>query len=92
MHDHERLEFEGPHAARAGRAVRLTFRLSKISCVTVRVKRGSTTVFESRLLTPYGTRSFTWVPRSAGRYSVEFTAYDYLNHLTVDKGRLTVRR
>jgi hypothetical protein len=92
MHEHERLKFEGPRSARARRAVRLTFRLSKISCVTVRVRRGSTTVFESRLLTPYGIRSFTWVPRSAGRYSVEFTAYDYLNHLTVENGSLTVRR
>jgi hypothetical protein len=92
LHEHERLKFEGPHSARAGRAVGLTFRLSKISCVTVSVKRGSTTVFESRLLTPYGIRSFTWVPRSAGRYSVRFTAYDYLNHLTVENGRVTVRR
>jgi hypothetical protein len=32
------------------------------------------------------------VPRSAGRYSVEFTAYDYLNHLTQETGTVTVKR
>ena len=92
MHEHEKLRYVGPRSARARRAVPLTFRLSKISCVTVTVKRGASTVFSSRVLQPYGTRSFTFVPRSAGTYTVEFTAYDYLNHLTVEKGTLTVKR
>jgi hypothetical protein len=60
--------------------------------VTVKVKRGGATVYSSRVLEPHGPHSFTFVPRSAGSYSVEFTAYDYLNHLTVEKGSLTVRR
>jgi hypothetical protein len=75
-----------------GHAVALSFRLSKISCVTVKVRRGGATAYANRVLMPYGTRSFNWVPRSPGTYTVEFTAYDYLNHLTVEKGRLTVRR
>jgi hypothetical protein len=41
---------------------------------------------------PYGTHSFGWVPRSAGSYTVEFTAYDYLNHLTQETGHVTVKR
>jgi hypothetical protein len=72
--------------------VPLTFRLSKISCVTVTVKRAGATAFRSRLLMPYGTHSFSWLPRSAGTYTVTFTAYDYLNHLTVDSGKVTVKR
>jgi D-glucuronyl C5-epimerase-like protein len=92
LHEHEKLSYTGPSSARRGRAVALSFRLSKISCVTVTVKRGGATVYSSRVLEPYGSHSFTFVPRSTGSYSVEFTAYDYLNHLTVEKGSLTVRR
>jgi hypothetical protein len=32
------------------------------------------------------------VPRGTGTYTVEFTAYDYLNHLTAVTKRVTVRR
>jgi hypothetical protein len=92
LHQHERLRYVGPSSARAGRAVALSFRLSKISCVTVRVRRGGSTVYSNRVLMPHGTHSFSWVPRSAGRYSVEFTAYDYLNHLTQETGTVTVKR
>jgi D-glucuronyl C5-epimerase-like protein len=91
LHEHEKLRFLGA-SGRVGRSLALTFRLSKISCVTVTVKRGGATAFRSRLLMPYGTHSFSWIPRSAGTYTVTFTAYDYLNHLTVDSGKVTVRR
>jgi hypothetical protein len=92
LHEHEKLRYVGPTSARAGRAVPLSFRLSKISCVTVKVRRGGGTAFSSRSLMSYGTHSFTWVPRSAGTYTVEFTAYDYLNHLTVETSKIAVRR
>jgi len=92
LHEHEKLRYVGPSSARVGHAVALSFRLSKISCVTVKVRRGGGTAFSSRVLEPYGTHGFSWVPRSAGTYTVELTAYDYLNHLTVDKRTLTVRR
>ena len=92
LHEHEKLRYVGPSSARVGHAVALSFRLSKISCVSVKVRRGGGTAFSSRVLEPYGTHSFSWVPRSAGTYTVELTAYDYLNHLTVDKRTLTVRR
>jgi len=92
LHEHEKLRYVGPSSARVGHAVALSFRLSKISCVTVKVRRGGGTAFSSRVLEPYGTHGFSWVPRSAGIYTVELTAYDYLNHLTVDKRTLTVRR
>jgi hypothetical protein len=92
LHQHEKLRYVGPSSARVGRAVPLSFRLSKISCVTVRVRRGGATAYSNRVLEPYGTHSFSWVPRSRGTYTVEFTAFDYLNHLTVEKKTLTVRR
>jgi hypothetical protein len=92
LHEHEKLRFLGASGARVGRAVALPFRLSKISCVTVTVERGGATAYRSRLLTPYGTHSVSWVPHSTGTYTVKFTAYDYLNHLTVAAGKVTVRR
>lgn len=92
LHEHEKLRYVGPGSGRVGRAVPLSFRLSKISCVTVKVKRGGSTVFSSRVLEPYGTHSFSWVPHSAGTYTVEFSAYDYLNHLTEETGHIAVRR
>jgi hypothetical protein len=92
LHEHEKLKYVGPGSGRVGHAVPLSFRLSKISCVTVKVRRGGSTVYSSRVLMPYGTHSFSWVPRSAGSYTVEFTAYDYLNHLTQETGHVTVRR
>jgi D-glucuronyl C5-epimerase C-terminus len=92
LHEHEKLRYVGPRSARAGHAVSLSFRLSKISCVTVKVRRGGRTAYSSRVLEPYGTHSFTWVPRSSGTYTVEFTAYDYLNHLTAVTSKVTVRR
>ena len=92
LHEHEKLRYVGPSSARVGHAVALSFRLSKISCVTVKVRRGGGTAFSSRVLEPYGTHGFSWVPRSAGTYTVELTAYDYLNHLTAEKRTLTVRR
>ena len=60
--------------------------------MTVKVRHGGTTVYSSRVLEPHGTHSFSWVPRSAGTYTVEFTAYDYLNHLTAVSKKVTVRR
>jgi D-glucuronyl C5-epimerase C-terminus len=92
LHEHERLQYLGPSHARLRHAVAISFRLSKISCVTVTVKRGHATAFTSRLLMPHGTRSFTWVPRASGRYTVELSAFDYLNHLAVASGKVTVRR
>jgi hypothetical protein len=92
LHEHEKLRYVGPRSARVGRAVPLSFRLSKISCVTVKVRRGGGTAFSSRVLEPHGTHTFTWVPRSSGTYTVELTAYDYLNHLTATSSRVTVRR
>jgi hypothetical protein len=92
LHEHEKLRYVGPGSGRVGHALPLAFRLSKISCVTVKVRHGARTVYSSRVLESHGTHSFSWVPRSAGTYSVEFTAYDYLNHLTVEKRTLTVRR
>jgi len=92
LHEHEKLRYTGPSSARVGRALSLSFRLSKISCVTVKVRRGGATAFSTRVLEPYGSHSFTWVPRGTGTYTVEFTAYDYLNHLTAVTKKVTVRR
>ena len=82
-----------PRRARVRRPVRIRFRLSKISRVSVQVSRGRRLVFSRRVINvAYGVRSFTWVPSAPGRYRVRIEAADLRNHHTVKRSRLTVRR
>lgn len=82
-----------PSRARSRRAVRIRFRLSKISRVSVQVSRGGRLVYSRRVIgVGYGVRSFTWVPPARGRYRVRIEAADLRNHHTVRRGSITVRR
>lgn len=82
-----------PAPARVRRAVRIRFRLSKISRVQLHVTRGGAVVFARRVVgLGYGVRSFAWVPRAPGRYRVRIEAADLRNHHTVRRGSVTVRR
>jgi D-glucuronyl C5-epimerase C-terminus len=92
LSQHPKLDFLGATTTRARHASALRFRLSKISCVGVVVKRGGKVAYANRLQFPYGVHGFSWVPRSPGSYSVTFTTIDYLNHRTVTSGQVTVRR
>lgn len=93
--EHPRVEVlrPSPSRARVRRGVRIRFRLSKVSRVSVQVSRGGRLVFSRRVINlPYGVRSFTWVPRDPGRYSVRIEAADLRNHHTVRQTSVTVRR
>jgi hypothetical protein len=91
LSQHPKLDFLGASGARARHAVALRFRLSKISCVSVQVKRGGRLAYANRLQFPYGVHGFSWVPRAAGTYTVTFTTIDYLDHHTITDGKVTVK-
>jgi len=67
-----------PRRLRGGRPGRVSFTLSKISDVILRIRRGGRLVEERPFgAVGYGKRSFGWdVPRRAGEYSVHLTVRD----------------
>jgi hypothetical protein len=77
---------------RAGRTATVRFTLSKLSCVTLRVRRGGRLVHVRKLVLPRGLRTLTYSPPRAGRYSVQVQAVDLLNHYTRVERPLVVRR
>jgi hypothetical protein len=67
-----------PRTLRGGRAGRVRFTLSKVSNVSLQIRRGGKLV-EARPFgaVGYGTRSFGWdVPRRAGEYTVQLSVRD----------------
>jgi hypothetical protein len=87
-----RLEYLGSPGARAKRRVRVRFRLSKLSRVSLRVHRGGRLVHAQEAWVPYGLRYLAWTPRTAGRYSVRLRAIDQLDHPTERRAAMRVRR
>jgi hypothetical protein len=81
-----------PKRLRGGRPGRVTFELSKISNVTLRITRG-TTVVESRPfgVVGYGKRTFGWeVPRRRGDYTVELAVRDLAGNPAAAQAVVTV--
>jgi hypothetical protein len=76
---------------RAGRVASIRFTLSKLSCVTVRVRRGGRLVHLRKLVMPRGLRALTYAPPRKGRYTVQVQAVDLLNHYTRVERPLVVR-
>ena len=80
---------------RGGRHGRVSFRLSKISSVDLRITRGDSVV-EARPFgnVGYGSRSFAWddVPRRAGEYTVELIATDLTGNTAADTAVVRVLR
>ncbi|HEV2061427.1 MAG TPA: D-glucuronyl C5-epimerase family protein [Solirubrobacteraceae bacterium] len=91
MRERTRLKIHRATAPRRRRTARVTFSISKISCVTLRVRR------EGRLVTSYvkvlgrGTRSLTWTPRRRGTYTVQVQAVDLMNHYTREEREVRIR-
>jgi hypothetical protein len=82
LHEHTRVGFSGVGSVRAGGEANVRFTLSKLSCVTLRVRRGGRLVQVRKLVMPHGLRALSYVPVRAGRYTVEIQAVDLLNHYT----------
>jgi hypothetical protein len=77
---------------RGGRPGRVRFELSKISAVTLTIRRGDRVV-ESRPFgnVGYGKRTFGWdVPRRAGRDTVELAARDLTGNTASDEATVQV--
>ncbi|MEA2292757.1 MAG: hypothetical protein QOE86_396 [Solirubrobacteraceae bacterium] len=76
---------------RGGRQGMLKFKLSKISRVTVRLRRGSTTVLYRSAVLGYGLKSELFqVPRRAGAYSVSIAATDLAGNAASAVGTVRV--
>ena len=78
---------------RARTAVRLRYSLSKISNVSVTVRRGATVVYSARGLSHYGTHWFVWhAPRVAGSYAVTLSATDRAGNSSSASGTVTLSK
>jgi hypothetical protein len=82
LHEHTRVGFGGVGTVRVGADANVRFTLSKLSCVTLRVRRAGTLVHVRKLVMPHGLRGLTYHPTRAGTYTVEVQAVDLLNHYT----------
>jgi len=90
LSEHPQIRLLDVAKARARKPVHLTFQLSKISNVRLRVLKGDTAVFVMNRQVGYGKRSFNWTPRSAGKYEIKLEATDLLNHHEITRGEVTV--
>ena len=91
LHERTRVGFGGVGGVRVGGVASIRFRLSKLSCVTVRVRRGGKLVHVRKVVMPRGPRGLTYAPPRAGRYRVQVQAVDLLNHYTRVERPLVVR-
>ncbi len=89
MRERTKLKIHRATAPRRGRTATVTFSLSKISCVTMRVRRDGKLVSTQVRVLGRGTRALTWVPRRRGTYTVQVQAVDLVSHFT--RAEKTVR-
>ena len=82
LHEHTRVGFGSVGAVRLGADANIRFTLSKLSCVTLRVRRAGRLVHVRKLVMPHGLRGLTYHPTRAGTYTVQVQAVDLLNHYT----------
>ncbi len=69
-----RIRVRGARELVSGRPARVTFTLSKLSVVEVQVFKGERRTFRRLARFRRGTRSFSWRPRSPGRYAIRIGA------------------
>jgi hypothetical protein len=91
MKERTRLAIHRATAPRRGRTATVTFSISKISCVTLRVRRDGRLVSSYVRVLGRGTRAMTWVPRRRGEYTVEVQAVDLMNHYTRSERTVRIR-
>jgi hypothetical protein len=78
---------------RGGRTGRIWFRLSKISRVSLRLSRGTRTVFATSSTVGYGKRAFSWTPPNRARnYVLALTATDLAGNTATFDTELEVVR
>jgi hypothetical protein len=82
LHERTRVGFSGPAPVRVGEDAVIRFTLSKLSCVTLRVRRAGRLVHTRKLVLPRGRRALTFRPKRAGEHRVQVQAVDLLSHYT----------
>jgi hypothetical protein len=90
LHERTRVAVRLAGRRRAGRTLAVRITLSKISCVTVRLRRGDAVVATRTLVLPRGTRNVAVLLARAGRHSVEVQARDLMDHRTTVTRSLAV--
>ncbi|HEX4107035.1 MAG TPA: D-glucuronyl C5-epimerase family protein [Solirubrobacteraceae bacterium] len=74
-----------------GRSQSIRYTISKISTVTLSVRRGATLVYRSQALIGHGTRTFSWTPPTyGGSYSVTVAATDLAGNTGRARGTVLV--
>ena len=91
LHERTRVGFRAVGSIRLGGEADIRFTLSKLSCVTLRVRRGPRLVHVRKLVMPHGLRGLTYRPPRRGSYTVQVQAVDLLNHYTRVERPLVVR-
>jgi hypothetical protein len=91
LHERTRVGFSSVASVRVGDEANIRFTLSKLSCVTVRIRRGARLVHVRKLVMPHGLRGLTYAPPRKGRYTVQVQAVDLLNHYTRVERPLVVK-
>ena len=91
MKERTRLEIRRATAPRRGRTATVTFSLSKISCVTLRIRREGKLVSSVTRVLGRGTKSLTWVPRRRGTHTVQVQAVDLVSHYTREERTVEIR-
>jgi hypothetical protein len=91
LRERTRLEIHRATAPRRGRRATVTFSISKISCVTLRVRRDGRLVSTQVRVFGRGTRTMAWVPRRRGTYTVQVQAVDLVNHYTREERTVEIR-
>jgi D-glucuronyl C5-epimerase-like protein len=87
-----RLRLVGASPLRARRTARVRVLVSKVSCVTVTVRRGGRVVATLVRVLARGQGVFFWTPPRAGAYAIGIDARDLAGHHTPASQAVTVRR
>jgi hypothetical protein len=92
LRERARLRLVGAGPLRAGRTARVRVLVSKVSCVTVTVRRAGRVVATLVRVLARGPGVFFWTPPRAGAYVLAIDARDLAGHHTPATRTLTVRR
>jgi hypothetical protein len=91
MHERTRVNVLSISPLRVRRASRVRFALSKISCVTLTIRRNGREVGVIGRVFGRGAAEIAWTPSRRGRYELELKARDLVAHNTYVKRTVTVR-
>ena len=92
LHQRVRLGWQGASPLRMRRVAAVRLQLSKVSCVTLTVHKGSKLVATVVRVFPRGHWSFAWRPQHSGVYTLALDAKDLSGHHARVSRAVSVRR